>query len=295
MKNRQVTTLVTGANSGMGKATAMDFAKSKAKVIMLCRNKQKGEAAQKDIIQESGNQDVHLHLCDFSKLDDVRQVGRIINEEYDFLDVVVNNAAIITTRRQETAEGYELQFGVNHLAPFLLTNLLLEKLKASAPARIINVSSGAHSFGKIDFSDLQTLNKRYRTFKVYGQSKLANILFTNELVRRLEGTGVTANSLHPGAVSTNLGIDRETGFGKTIVSMLKPFFKTPEKGAETAIYLATSPEVEGVTGKYFINKKPVETKGATKDEEVAKELWRISDELVGLNREEIVDSWGRFV
>ncbi|MBP3952488.1 SDR family oxidoreductase [Bacillus sp. YZJH907-2] len=274
--------VVTGANSGMGKATALAFARLDAHVIMICRNEAKGIEAQQEVIQESGNTKVDLLLCDFSKLEDVRQTAAHINQHYTRLDVLVNNAAIISTKRQETVDGFELQFGVNHLAPFLLTNLLLDKLKESAPSRIINVSSGAYKFGKISFNDLQS-TKGYRTFKAYGQSKLANILFTYELARRLEGSEVTANTLHPGAVSTNLGIDRQTGFGKTIVKMLKPFFQTPAEGASTAIYLATADEIATISGTYFINKKQVKTNAQTHDEALAKRLWSVSEELVGLN------------
>ncbi|MBU9710450.1 SDR family oxidoreductase [Evansella tamaricis] len=272
--------MVTGANSGMGKATALAFAKMGAHVIMLCRNEEKGIAAQQEIISESKNQKVELFLCDLGKLEDIRRVAQAINEKFPRLDVLVNNAAIITTTRQETKDGFELQFGVNHLGPFLLTNLLLEKIKAGNSSRIINVSSGAHKFGNIDFNDLHTSQRKYRTFSVYGQSKLANILFTIELAQQLRDTGVTVNCLHPGAVSTNLGIDRDTGFGKTIVRILQPFFKTAEEGADTAIYLATSPEVQGITGKYFINRKPVVTKRTATDRSVAKRLWKVSEELV---------------
>ncbi|WP_416148376.1 SDR family oxidoreductase [Salipaludibacillus sp. HK11] len=274
--------LVTGANSGMGKATALAFAKQNAQVVMLCRNEPKGLEAQQEIIDESGNENIDLILCDFADLSDVRRFAADFTAKYDQLNVLVNNAAIITTKRQETVDGYELQFGVNHLAPFLLTNLLLDKLKASAPSRIINVSSGAYKFGNISFEDLHSRHK-YRTFKVYGQSKLANILFTYELSRRLEASQVTTNCLHPGAVSTNLGIDRKTGFGKTIVKMLRPFFQTPAEGSRTAIYLATSKELEGVTGKFFVHQKEVETTKKTHDRGLAAQLWKVSEELVGIS------------
>ncbi|MFA9555744.1 SDR family oxidoreductase [Evansella sp. AB-rgal1] len=274
--------LVTGANSGIGQATALEFAKQNAHVVMLCRNEEKGRIAQQQIIEESGNNNIDLHICDFSNLDDVRKFASIFNKTYDHLHVLVNNAAVITTKRQETKDGYELQFGVNHLAPFLLTNLLLDKMKESVPARIINVSSGAYKVGNIAFDDLQS-QKKYKTFKVYGQSKLANILFTYELARRLEGSGVTVNCLHPGAVSTNLGVDRKTGFGKTIVRMLKPFFQTPTEGARTSIYLATSDEVKGISGKYFVHQKEETTHKKTHNKEIAAKLWVVSEKLVGLD------------
>lgn len=283
MTEEQPIILVTGANSGMGKATAMAFAIQGAHVVMLCRNEHKGKVAKEEIINKSQNQQIDLHLCDFTDLADVRKFADNFNETYNRLDILVNNAAIISTKRQETADGYELQFGVNHLAPFLLTNLLLDKLKTSSPSRIINVSSGAYKFGTICFDDLQS-KKKYRTFKAYGQSKLANILFTYELSRRLDESQVTVNCLHPGAVSTNLGIDRKTGFGKTIVKILKPFFKTATEGAQTAIYLASSSDVESITGQYFENKQQVPTKKQTHDKEIATRLWKISEELVGLNQ-----------
>ncbi|MCD8511295.1 MAG: SDR family oxidoreductase [Bacillus sp. (in: Bacteria)] len=275
--------LVTGANSGIGKATAMAFAKENAHVVMLCRNKDKGKAVQEEIIATTRNTDVDLLICDFSHLENVRRVAKEVNDTYDRLDVLVNNAAVISLKRKETRDGNELQFGVNHLAPFLLTNLLLPLMVKSAPSRIVNVSSGAHKIGDISFSDLQSL-KKYRTFKAYGQSKLANILFTYELARRIQGTGVTVNALHPGAVATSLGVDRQTGFGKSIVRMLKPFFQTPEEGASTSIYLGHSPEVEGVSGKYFMGKKEVSSSRLSYDEGVAKKLWEVSEKLTGLNQ-----------
>lgn len=281
MINERPVMLVTGANSGMGKATALAFAEMDVQVVMLCRNKERGKKAQEEIIAETGNTNVDLHLCDFSKLEAVREFASAFNKIYDRLDVLVNNAAIITTKRQETADGFELQFGVNHLAPFLLTDLLLDKLKKSAPSRIVNVSSAAYKFGSIAFDDLQS-TKKYRFIKAYGQSKLANILFTYELSERLQGTGVTVNAVHPGAVSTNLGIDRTTGFGRTLVRLLKPFFQTPAEGARTAIYLAVSPEVEGITGKYFVQQKEEETAGESKDKELAERLWSVSEQLTGL-------------
>lgn len=274
--------LITGANSGIGKATALALAKEDAHVVMLCRSNERGTAAQEEIIKESGNEHVDLQLCDLSSLAAVREFAAKFSRTYERLDVLINNAAIITTKRQETADGFELQFGVNHLAPFLLTNLLLDKLKASAPSRIVNVSSNAYTFGKIHFDDLQS-SKKYRVFGAYGQSKLANLLFTEELASRLQGSGVTVNAVHPGAISTNLGIDRNTGFGKPLIKLLKPFFKTPAEGAQTSVYLATSPEVEGVNGKFFIDQKEAKIKGSANDPDTAKRLWAISEKLTELD------------
>ncbi|WP_280771443.1 SDR family oxidoreductase [Salipaludibacillus daqingensis] len=281
MIKKQTIALVTGANSGMGKATAFALANQDSQVIMLCRNEVKGKQAQEEIVNKTGNTKVDLLLCDFADLTDVRRFASHFNKTYGQLNVLVNNAAIISTKRQESKQGYELQFAVNHLAPFLLTNLLMDKLIGGAPARIVNVSSGAYKFGRLHFDDLQS-EKKYRTFKAYAQTKLANILFTYELSRRFQERHVTANCLHPGAVSTNLGIDRDTGFGKTIVKLLKPFFKTPEEGSQTAVYLATSAEIEDVTGKYFENKKEVKTKDITHNEKLSSRLWSVSEELVGL-------------
>lgn len=283
MANDKPVILITGANSGMGKETAMALAKQNNHVVMMCRNKEKGELALEEIKKESGNPDVDLLICDLADLASVRQFASAFMEKYDRLDVLINNAGVINMKRFETKDGFEQQFGVNHLAPFLLTQLLLPLLEKSAPSRIVVVSSAAYKFGHIQFDDLQSTQK-YRTFKVYGQSKLANILMTYELARRLKGTGVTVNAVHPGAVSTNLGIDRSSGFGKSIVWLLKPFFQTAKEGAKTAIYLATSPEVSQVSGKYFVNLKEEKTTGESVDLQLAKKLWVVSEKLTGLSQ-----------
>lgn len=275
--------LITGANSGMGKETAMALAKQNKHVVMMCRNKEKCEAALKEFKAESNNPDVDLLLCDLADLASVRQFASVFIKKYDRLDVLINNAGVVNLKWYETKDGFEQQFGVNHLAPFLLTRLLLPLLKKSAPSRIVVVSSAAYKFGHIQFDDLQSA-KKYRTFKVYGQSKLANVLMTYELARRLKGTGVTVNAVHPGAVSTNLGIDRSSGFGKSIVRLLKPFFQTAKEGAKTAIYLATSPEVSQVSGKYFVILKEKKTTGESVDLQLAKKLWVVSEQLTGLSK-----------
>jgi NAD(P)-dependent dehydrogenase (short-subunit alcohol dehydrogenase family) len=271
--------LVTGANSGMGKAICIELAKTGAQVVMLCRNKQRGEEALADVRQLSDNKTVELMLCDLGSMKSINSFCDEFLERYDRLDVLINNAGVILPGRHETADGFELQFGVNHLGHFLLTKRLLDLLVASAPARIINVSSGAHKAGRIYFDDVN-LTANYRFIRAYAQSKLANVLFTNELSDRVKDKGVTVNCLHPGAVATNMGINRETGFGTFITRLLKPFFVTAEQGAQTSIYLATSPEVANVTGKYFYRKKPVATSKRAKNKADARKLWELSEKMI---------------
>ncbi len=273
--------IVTGANSGMGKATSVGLAKTGATVVMLCRNKAKGEKAVHEVRDLSGNSSVELTICDLGSRKSIEDFCVEFKKKYRRLDVLVNNAGVILLGRQETFDGYELQFGVNHLGHFLLTNRLLDLMLISAPARIINVSSGAHKAGKIHFADVN-LKKNYNVWRAYAQSKLANVLFTYELSERLKGTKVTANCLHPGAVATAMGIDRNTGFGTFITGLLKPFFQTPEEGAQTAIYLATSHEVDGVTGKYFYRKSPIPSSKRSYDKDLAKKLWELSERMTGL-------------
>ncbi|MCX7710874.1 MAG: SDR family oxidoreductase [Clostridia bacterium] len=274
--------LVTGANSGMGKAIAVALAKEDIHIIMLCRDQKRGEEAFNEVQTLSGSTKVELMLCDLGSLSEIRRFCEEFKKRYGALQLLINNAGVILPGRHITRDGYELQFGVNHLGHFLLTNLLLETLKNGAPARIINVASGAHKIGRIHFDDIH-LRHNYTVWRAYAQSKLANILFTYELARRLEGTQVTVNCLHPGAVATNMGINRDTGFGRTITRILKPFFQSPEKGAETTVYLALSPEVEGVTGKYFYRKRPVSSSHESYSLETAKQLWCLSEELTGLS------------
>lgn len=273
--------IVTGANSGMGKATSIGLAKTGATVVMVCRSKERGETAVAEVRAASGNESVELMLCDLGSRKSIECFCLEFREKFQRLDVLVNNAGVVLPGRHETADGYELQFGVNHLGHFLLTNRLLDLLVSNAPARIINVSSGAHKAGRIHFDDVN-LSKNYAVWRAYAQSKLANILFTYELADRLHGTGVTVNCLHPGAVATSMGVNRETGFGTLITRMLKPFFQTSEQGAETAIYLATSPEVEGIAAKYFYRKRPMPSSRGSYDKAVAKKLWDLSEEMTGL-------------
>ncbi|MHA2120248.1 MAG: SDR family oxidoreductase [Promethearchaeota archaeon] len=270
--------IITGANSGIGKATALGLAKMNATVVMRCRNKDTGVIAQEEIINESGNKNIDLLVCDLSSQEQIRKFAEEFKQKYQRLDVLINNAGVMAAKRNLCVDGFEMNFAVNHLAPFLLTNLLLDVLEKSAPSRIVNVSSAAHRMAKIDFDDLQCENKKHRLFKVYGNSKLAFMLFSYELSRRLEGTGVTVNTVHPGMINTNLGREMSKfnrAFGKLI-------FKSPEKGAETSIYLASSPEVEGITGKYYIKKQRRQSSEASYNLEDAKKLWEISAELTNL-------------
>lgn len=271
--------LITGANSGLGKITARELAKMGGTVVMVARSQARGEAALAKVQQASGSNKVHLMLADLSSLAATRQLAEAFKAQYGRLDVLVNNAGAIFKDRQVSVDGYEMTFALNHLSYFLLTNLLLDLLKASAPARIVNVSSGAHMGGRINFDDLM-LEKKYRSFAAYSQSKLANVLFTYELARRLEGSGVTANALHPGGVATGFGSG--TGLMGWVFKLIRPFLLTPEQGAETQIYLASSPEVAGISGKYFDKKKPVKSSQISYDTAVAQRLWQISKELTGL-------------
>src|ERR1700722_13265859 len=279
------TVVVTGGNSGIGFETAAALASMGARVLVTARNADRGRAAVAAITQAlQGDGQVQLVVFDLADLASVRRGAGEILEQAPRLDVLVNNAGLVLSERAETVDGYEATFATNHLGPFLLTNLLLERITGSAPARIVNVASTAHNAARqgIPFDDLQS-EKRYRGMRVYGQSKLANILFTLELARRLEGTGVTANSLHPGTVRTGYGGGGDArgllGFGIKIAS---PFFLSAAKGARTSVYLASSPEVEGVSGQYFVKCKPKQPRRWAQDAEAARRLWQFSEELVGL-------------
>ena len=272
--------LITGGTSGIGKAAAVVLASMGAEVVVVGRNKERGERAADEIRRESGNEKVSLMVADLSVQADVRRLAEEFKERYYRLDVLVNNAGLVQSKRTETPDGIETQLAINHLAPFLLTNLLLDLLKASAPSRIVTVSSDAHRWAKLDLDDLQS-RKRYRGMQVYGTTKLANILFTRELAESLEGTGVTANVMHPGGVNTNFG-NNQRGPMSLLFRAFKPFMRTPEQGADTLIYLASSPEVEGMTGKYLADRKVKVASNAAYDETLQKKLWEASEELTGL-------------
>ena len=275
------TIIVTGASLGIGRVTALELARMGARVVMVCRNPEKGEAVRRDIVRATGNDAVDLMIADLSSQQQIRGLAKDFLATHDRLDVLVNNAGAINMSRHTTVDGYETTFAVNHLAYFLLTNRLLDALKASAPSRIVNVSSRAHVGGHINFDDLMG-EKKYSAARAYGQSKLANVLHAYELARRLEGTGVTANALHPGAVRTGFGKNNPgiigTLFGVAQV-VGRPFYVSEEVGAQTQIYLASSPEVEGVTGKYFARCRETESNAESHDVDVARRLWDVSEEL----------------
>lgn len=270
--------MVTGANAGIGRATALGLAKMGATVVMVCRSRERGEAALAEITRESGNNSVVLLLADLSSQTAIRDLAAEFTTSFPGLHVLINNAGIIPKGRTVTEDGLEAQFATNHLACFLLTNLLLDTLKASAPARIINVSSKVHEGAFLNFNDLLS-ERSYRPSHVYAWTKLANVLFTYELARRLEATRVTANCLHPGAVATNLLADY---LPNTLRFMTKIIGVSAEKGARTSLYLATSPEVEGVSGKYFVNQQPVPSSKVSYDRTAARRLWEASAKLTGL-------------
>ena len=271
--------LVTGSTSGMGKVTARELASRGATVVLVSRNREKGEATQAEIKQSTGNENVDLLIADLSLLQEVRRLAEAFQQKYGHLHILVNNAGGTYSSRTVTSEGLEATLAFNYLAPFLLTELLLGTLKVSAPARIINVSSMAHS-RTIAFDNLQG-EKSYTAMGSYGQAKLALIIFTYELARRLEGTGVTVNVLHPGLVASNpQGL---TGLMAWLVKLLRPFMITVEQGAQNELYLATSPKLEGVSGKYFVEQQEKRSAKSSYDQALAHHLWRVSEQLVALS------------
>ena len=273
--------LITGGTSGIGKAAAVELAGMGAEVVVTGRNAERGREAVGEIRARSGSDAVSLLLADLSTQAGVRETAEEFRRGHDRLDVLVNNAGVIQQKRSETADGIETTLAINHLAPFLLTNLLLDLLKESAPSRIVTTSSDAERFGKMDFDDLQS-RKRYRAFAAYRLTKLANIMFTFELAERLEGTGVTATCFHPGAVNTSFGAGNGGAFS-LMFNAFKPFMRSPEKGADTLVYLASSPDVEGMTGKYLSDRKiRVPSSPVVYDAEARRKLWEISEDLTGL-------------
>jgi len=271
--------LVTGGTSGIGKATAMALAAMGADLVVVGRDPERGEKAAAEIRAQTGSR-VDLALADLSSQAEVRALAEEFRRRYDRLDVLVNNAGLVQSKRTETEDGLESTFAINHLAPFLLTNLLRDVLEESAPSRVVTVSSEAERWGNIDFDDLQS-KKKYRGFPVYGMTKLANIMFTYELAGRLKGTGVTATCMHPGAVNTRFGTNN-SGPMTILFRLFKPFMRTPEQGADTLIWLASSPEVEGASGRYYSDRKPIEPKKIAQDPEARRRLWEESERLTGL-------------
>jgi len=272
--------MVTGATSGIGLETVRGLVAQGAVVVAVGRNPEKGSAVVSQIRKATSNPSIELMLADLSEQAQVRRLVEAFKSRYSRLDVLVNNAGAIFLRRQLSADGIEMSFALNHLSFFLLTHLLLDTLKASAPARIVNVSSNMQKHARIDFDDLEGV-REYGSFKAYGQSKLCILLFTYELARRLENTGVTVNAVHPGVVGTNIG-GNNGWLGRVFVPIYKLLGKSPSKGAETSIFVASAPELQGVTGKYFIDKKPVASSPISYDEAVAKRLWDISARMSGL-------------
>jgi NAD(P)-dependent dehydrogenase (short-subunit alcohol dehydrogenase family) len=269
--------LITGATSGIGRATAQGLAARGGTVVVGARDESLAQKTVADIKKETGNPAVEYLLADLSVQAQVREMARAFRERHERLDVLINNAGAAFLRRNVSPDGIEMTFALNHLAYFLLTNQLLDLLKASAPARIINVSSGSHRGAEIDFNDLGMENG-YGVMKAYGRSKLANLLFTYELDRRLEDSGVTVNAMHPGFVATDIG--KNNGLlARLVISLLHLTARSPREGAETAIYLASSPEVEGISGKYFKDCETVRSSPASLNQADARRLWEISAEM----------------
>ena len=271
--------LVTGATSGMGKETALGLARLGATVVLVARNKQRGEETQREITRQSENESIDLLLADLSSQQEVRKLAADFKAKYSQLHVLVNNAGAVFSKRQTTVDGLEMTFALDHLAYFLLTNLLLDTLKASAPARIINISSQAQGIGKIHFDDLQS-EKSYGIlgFTAYSQAKLANVMFTYDLARRLQGTGVTVNAVGPGPVSTNFGVSNGGLFAR-LTTLAMRGAKTPVDAAKTAIRLASAPELEGETGKFYYNEREISSSRLSHNVATQKRLWDVSEEL----------------
>ncbi|MEW4569358.1 SDR family oxidoreductase [Tautonia sp. JC769] len=273
--------LVTGATSGIGAVTAQELARLGAEVILVGRNPEKCEEMRERLRQQSGDAAIHAMVADLSSQAEVRRLAEVVRDRFDRLDVLVNNAGALFLERRESVDGIEMTFALNHLAYFLLTHLLLDRLKAAAPSRIVVVASDAHRGASIDFEDLQGRD-RFKGFRAYRQSKLANILFAGELARRLDGSGVTVNALHPGVVNSSFFSSGEGPAWWVMKRVAGLFAISPEHGARTSVYLARSPEVEGVSGAYFVKQREVKPDAAAQDDEVARRLWRVSEELTGL-------------
>jgi NAD(P)-dependent dehydrogenase (short-subunit alcohol dehydrogenase family) len=277
------TCIVTGANSGIGKETALGLAQLGAHVVMVCRNREKGQVALEEIRRESGSLRVDLLIADMSSQASVRALAEEIHHEYSRLDVLINNAGGGAPAGTLSADGIEMTVATNHLGAALLTLLLLDLCKASAPSRIINVSSEAQRRARLDMDDLQFKRRKYSSFAAYGQSKLLMNAFTFELARRLAGTGVTANCLHPGVVATNIWGANPPLILKLIIALVKPFMLNSKEGAEVSLYLATSPDVAQVSGQYFVKSKPGKPNPLSRDPKVAGEIWQWTEKMTGLN------------
>jgi len=271
------TCLITGPTSGIGRATALELARRGTSLVLLCRDAAKAKDLSAEIVREGGGEPTVL-LADLASQADIRRAAAEFLATGRPLHLLINNAGVVNLKRTLTPDGLETTFAVNHLAYFLLTTLLLDRLRESAPARIVNVASQAHTFAPLDFNDLQN-ERKYRALRVYGQSKLANLLFTAELARRLEGSGVTVNAVHPGAVATGLG-KNNGAWARALVALLGVFFRSPDNGAATSMYVATAPELDGVSGRYFADGREKRPSRAARDADAARRLWDISEQLV---------------
>jgi NAD(P)-dependent dehydrogenase (short-subunit alcohol dehydrogenase family) len=276
------TVLITGGTGGIGKAAAIRLASMGARVGITGRDRARGERAAAAIRRESVDSSVDVFVADMSSQAEVRRLADEVLAAYPRLDVLLNNVGGFWSHRHVTADGLEHTFALNHLAPFLLTDLLSERLIASAPARVVTVSSGAQGMGTIDFDDLMG-ERKYSGQRAYNQSKLANVMFTYELARRFEGTGVTATVLHPGMTNTAFSAEDPSRLFAPLVVVMRPFMKTPERGADTPVFLASSPDAEGLSGRYFANRQSKKSNKSSYDTEVAARLWRVSSDLVGLS------------
>lgn len=272
--------VITGANSGIGFETAKALARKGAYLVMVCRNEDKAETARQEIIEETSNPGIDIVLCDFAIQAEIRNAAEEIKKNYKKIDVLINNHGFLASEREDTVDGLEKTFAVNHIGYFMFTNLLLDMIKAADQGRIVSVASGAHRAGEFDPENIQ-LDNNFTPWKAYGNSKLFNILFTRELANQLVDTNVTANCLHPGVVATNFA-QSGSWIMRTLFTIGKPFFVSPKKGAETTIYLATSEKVKEVNGAYFRNKKVATPSKDARDDEAAKQLWDISKKLCSI-------------
>jgi NAD(P)-dependent dehydrogenase (short-subunit alcohol dehydrogenase family) len=272
--------IVTGSNSGIGKETALALTGMGATVVMAVRDLERGETAREEIIRRTGKDAVDLMICDLSSTKSIRQFVEDFSSKYDRLDVLINNAGAACHERQITEDGFERSLAVNYLGPFLLTRELLPLLERSAPSRVINLSSGMHTRAKIDFDDIQS-ERSYNGMSVYGSTKLMILMYTYELARRLDGTGVTANVVHPGFAATNLGASMGLAY-RIGLKLMRPFQINAERGSETPVYVATSPELEGVTGRYFAKSLEKPSSEESYDESAQKRIWDVAESLLGL-------------
>ncbi|KAJ8336728.1 hypothetical protein SKAU_G00379480 [Synaphobranchus kaupii] len=272
------TVIITGANTGIGKETTKDLAKRGARIIMACRDMEKAEAAQKEIIEDSRNQNIVIRKLNLADTKSVREFAEVINKEEKQVNILINNAGIMMCPFSKTVDGFEMQFGVNHLGHFLLTHLLFDLVKKSAPARIINLSSMAHSWGTINLEDINS-EKTYNDRKAYAQSKLANVLCAQSLAKRLQGTGVTVYAVHPGVVQTELARHLSTPL-KVAFAVVKPFTKTAVQGAQTSIYCAVAPELEKESGQYYSDCAHATSARAARDDVMAQKLWELSCQML---------------